>query len=58
MQEIIEYIKAKELYQNEPSYIDVMIEKFKDKDVESIIKELSQKGVIFEPRPNVVRWLG
>lgn len=58
MKEILSYLKAKYEKLDEGATIEQMQLKFKDKDINSIIQQLLQEGMIFEPKPGLVRWLG
>lgn len=58
MKEILAYLKAKHERLNEAVHIDDMIIKFKDKDIQTIIYKLLEEGIVYEPRPGLIRWLG
>ena len=58
MKEILSYLKAKYEKLDEGATIEQMQLKFKDKDVFAICDKLIQEGMIFEPKPGLMRWLG
>lgn len=58
MKEILAYLKAKYEKLNEGSSISDMQQKFKDKDIQTIIYKLLEEGIVYEPRPGLIRWLG
>ena len=55
MNEILEYIKAIGI--KEAAKIETMKTKFKNKNVEKIIKQLLEKGEIWEPQKGIYRYL-
>ena len=57
-EEILAYLKAKYEKLSEGATIKDMQLKFKDKDVQTMIYKLLEEGMIFEPRPGLIRWLG
>lgn len=56
MKELLSYIKAKGRL-GEPAILKEMISKFQDKDVEQLIQQLKQQGMIWEPRQGLLRSL-
>ena len=54
MKEILSYLKAKK----EAVPLEIMISKFKDKDIPQILNQLINEGQIWEPTPNMLKWLG
>ncbi len=57
MDEILEYIKT-QTGLDEESYLSIMIEKFKEKDVEIIVEQLTAKGILWNPYADAYKYLG
>ena len=58
MKEILAYLQAKHNHQNTGVSLLTIKEKFPGKDVVTILEQLLKEGIIFEPNPNLFRWLG